>query len=170
MSFEQDRSAIVVAGSQEIGNAGRSEDRGIRPGVGRNVGDVGVIEWSLVHSTKIGARIKRSNQGLCGWKSGEYIARLCRDEKLSLLNRANNALLFLWTAGCQVLLEIPFAVGAETKGRMLRGEIHGLVKDAALNRDNLCLKIGVTHIQVNVRNQKQRPLLLRLDDFRKLGD
>jgi hypothetical protein len=46
---------------------------------------------------------------------------------------------------------------------MLHGQIDRFIENAALNGGDLCLLVGIAHIKMNVRNEEERPLFLRLN-------
>src|SRR5438128_9728858 len=50
---------------------------------------------------------------------------------------------------------------------MLRGQVHGLIEEAALNDADFRLIIGVSNIQVNVRHYEERPLFLWIELLRE---
>src|ERR1019366_6855080 len=104
-----------VAGGGEVRDSGGGQDRRIRPGVRRHVGDVGVVERRAVGATEIGAGIERSDERLRGWESREQVAGLRGDEDLLLPDGADDALLLGRRACLQELIQVPFAVGAKRK-------------------------------------------------------
>ena len=63
-------------------------------------------------------------------------------------------ILFDWRAPMQELIQVPLTICAEAEGRVLRNQIHCLIENAALDRGDLRLVIGIAHIKMHVRHKK----------------
>ena len=76
VALKKNRSAVVVAAGGEIVDAGGGEDGGVGPGVGGNVGDVGVVEGRAVFACEVGAGIEGADQRLRRGQAGEQVGVL----------------------------------------------------------------------------------------------
>ena len=164
MALQQHRRTIVIAAGKQFVNPCRGEDRSVRPAERRNVGDVGVIEGRVVLAAEIGACVERADQSFRGGKAGEQVGILRRQIELLLLDGGDGALLLGRRARIEVLLQRPVSIEAEAKIRMLRDQLHGLIDDAAVDGGHFSLVVGISDIKMNVRDEEERPLLLRIDE------
>ena len=169
MALQQYGRAIIIAARKEVGNARSGQYRRIGPRIRRHIGDVGVVERRTVFAAEICTWIQGPNQSLRSGKTGKQIGRLRRKIDMLLSDRRQNALPLLRRTRAQELVQVPFAIGAETKVGVPVRQIHRFVKDAALNRRYLGLVIGVAHVEVHMRHHVEGPLLLRVERLAHLG-
>ena len=80
----------------------------------------------------------------------------------------DDSLLLRWRARLQKLFQVPLAVGAEPEGGMFFNQIHRLIENSALNGRDLGLVIRVADVEMDMRRQKERPFLLRLQSLRHI--
>src|SRR6185437_9807234 len=120
----------------------------------------GVVEQSVVLAAEVGARVKRAKQRLRGGEPGELVGIVCWNKELLVAHGGDGVLPLRGRARFQKLLERPEAIQAEAEVGVRGGHLHRLIGDMAVNGRDFRLIVRVADVEMDVRNEIQRPLLL----------
>src|SRR5579863_5370070 len=104
-------------------------------------------------------RIERTDQRLQRRKTGEQAGLLSGNKDFLVPYHLEELLLPLLAASGKELPRAPIAIGAEAKVRMLVDQIDGFIEDSTLDFRHFGLIVGISNIDVLVRNGKDCPFL-----------
>ena len=79
------------------------------------------------------------------------------------LDGLNSTLLLGVAARIEILLKIPFSIQAEAELRMFGSHVHRLANRTALDGGDFSLEIGISDVDMDMGNNKNRPFLSRTD-------
>lgn len=164
-AVERLRASVVVGARGEVLDAGGAQHGCVAPGIGRHIGDVGVVVLAARRAIERVAGVGRADQRLQAGSAGHQVHVLRRDRNTARSHRLQELLLRRRRARAQVLLHQPDAIEGETHVRVVAHLFQQAIQVAVLQFLDLRLVVGETDIEVGVRHEVDRKLAFGSDRF-----